>query len=191
MYTVEMFKSNKVQTAKEKQVWSLPLNSVVIPAMIAGNVKGVTAISRESLGAPMRLSVDKTTKEPRFNKKGELVIKIDKEITDAVKAMRENFIAQLKADTETIAAENPDAFKSEVLACAEAGKPIIENETIRGQLAIEKRNKALIAEAIAHAETETTSDATPAASMPVLETEVAPVVVKAKSGKSNRALQPA
>jgi cell envelope opacity-associated protein A len=161
-----MFKSNKVQTAKEKQVWSIPLNSVIIPALMAGNVTGAIAINREVLGAPLRLAVDKTTKEPKFNKKGDLVIKVHADINAAVKAMRENFIAQLKADTETIAAENPDAFKAEVVACAEAGKPIIANETKIGVLAIDKRNKAIIAEAIAHADAETADDATPAASMP-------------------------
>ena len=148
----EMFNGGDTKKQAEKKVWSIPVG-IVVNAMTASNAIGTTAISREALGAPLRLAIDAKTNEVKFTDKGEPRIVVAKEINDAVKAMRENFIARLVTETNSVITnpETADLYKAEAAACVKAGKPIIASDAILKKNAIAKRDAELVKAAIEHA----------------------------------------
>jgi hypothetical protein len=110
-----------------RRVWSIDLEAVWLPTFTAMNVMGETRIPHEALGAPLRLAYngDGTVK---FSKTGRPVVKVVKEIADSVKLIRENLVAGLVAHAHSVATENADGYKAEVMANQEAGRPIIERD---------------------------------------------------------------
>jgi hypothetical protein len=161
-WVVEMMTKGDVAKKQEsRKVWSIDLNTVLVPLMTATNAIGATSISREALGAPLRLSMDKKDGSVKFNSKGMPIFKVDPEITKVVTSMRENFIAGLVSQTQAIVTnpETADLYKAEAEAIAEIGAPIMANDIAIGKLATEKRRKAIVAEAIAHAQAESDAQA--------------------------------
>jgi hypothetical protein len=147
-YITMLVKSNGQKTS-ERKVWSIGLESTLIPFFTATNATGRTKIDRDAIGSPLRLAYDQDN-SVKFSKNGKPIIKVAKPIADEVKNMRVNFIANLQAFTQSVKAENAEAYNSEAIACMEAGKPIFD----RDQANLNLINKAIEAEAKAKAEAE-------------------------------------
>jgi len=115
----------QVKTAGRK-VWSIDLETVWLPFFTATNTAGATAIPHEALGAPLRLAYncDQTVK---FNEKtGKPVIRVARELSESVKLVRENFIANLQNYTGEVRRSDSEGYATEVSLNREAGKPITE-----------------------------------------------------------------
>jgi len=129
-----------------RKVWSVDLETVWLPFFTASNVMGKTVIPPEAMGAPLRLAYGKDGL-PKFNTNtGKPVIKVAKELSEGVKMVRENFIANLQHFSATVRKAEPDKYKAEVGASIEAGKPIREADRV----AINKAMADAMAEAMAH-----------------------------------------
>lgn len=140
------------QAVADRKSWSIPLNSVLIPFFTASNVVGNTSVSREALGHPIRLATD-TDGNVRFSKKGMPVYKIAKDITDSVKVIRENFIANMVDFANDVAngKETTELYVSEAKASVEAGNTLKAHETVTLAKAIQARNQSVVDQAIEHA----------------------------------------
>ena len=110
-----------------RKVWSIDLETVWLPFFNATNAMKVTSIDAEALGAPLRLAYnqDNTVK---FSKSGKPVIRVAKPLSNAVKNVRDNFIAGLQSYAHEVAENNAEAFNQTVRDNIEAGKPIIEHD---------------------------------------------------------------
>lgn len=106
-----------------RKVWSLDLTQVWLPFFTATNATGDTNIPASAIGAPLRLSYDKTG-QPRFSQAGRPVIRVAKELADSVKMVRDNFTANLIAYAGKVADEKPDAIASVIQSAKIAGEPI-------------------------------------------------------------------
>jgi len=113
-----------------RKVWSIDLESVWLPFFTATNVTGETAIANEALGAPLRLQYDQSG-AVKFSKSGRPVIKVAKEIADQVRLVRENFTATLTHYANSVAIENPQAYKDQIESARRAGEPIINHDKQR------------------------------------------------------------
>jgi hypothetical protein len=128
-----------------RKVWSVDLETVWLPFFTASNVVGATVLPLEALGAPLRLAYGKDGL-PKFNPtSGKPVIRVAKELGEGVKMVRENFVANLQHFSATVRKANPEGYKAEVLASAEAGKPITQAD----KMAIDKAISEAMAEALA------------------------------------------
>ena len=110
-----------------RRVWSIDLESVWLPFFTTTNTMGDTALSAESLGAPLRLAYDKDG-TPKFSQSGRPVVRVVKEVAESVRLIRENFVASLATYTHGVVAESPDGYKAQVLAAQEAGRPIVDHD---------------------------------------------------------------
>lgn len=117
-------KSNK-KAAAEKKLWSIPLYTTLLPFMKTTNAAGVTKIDHAAIGAPLRVARDKDTGEAKFSKTGRIIIRVAPEVNDAVKVMRDLYIATLNQTTADFQKENPEAYAAEDAACVKAGNPVI------------------------------------------------------------------
>ncbi len=128
-----------------RKVWSVDLETVWLPFFTASNVMGKTVIPPEALGAPLRLAYGKDG-VAKFNPNtGKPVIRVAKELGEGVKMVRENFIANLQHFSATVRKSEPEAYKAEVSASIEAGKPIREADRV----AINNAMAEAMAEALA------------------------------------------
>ena len=119
-----------VQKAQaDKKVWSIGLNSVWIPFFTASNINGETEIAPDALGYPMRLQYDKNTGAVRFSKQGKPVVRVAKELSDAVSMARLNFEANCLEYAKATAKDNPEAYKTHVALCQKMGTPLKEHDT--------------------------------------------------------------
>ena len=136
------------QKTDSRKMWSIDLNAVWLPFFTATNVQGQTAVSKEALGAPLRLAKDKDG-TVKFSQSGRPVLRVAKELSEQIKVVRENFTASLVNYAGTVAKQNPDGYKSEVEACQKAGQPITAQANIDIEMAIAKANEQMkMAEAI-------------------------------------------
>ncbi|MDD5094113.1 MAG: hypothetical protein PHV74_07025 [Dehalococcoidia bacterium] len=129
------------KTASRK-VWSIDLEGVWLPFFTAANVQGQTAISRDVLGAPLRLAKAKDG-TVKFSATGRPIIRVVSELSDQIRIVRENFTASLVTYASTVAKDNPDAYKSEVEACQHAGQPIIAQANLDIEMAIARANEQI------------------------------------------------
>ncbi len=118
------------QAKTSRRIWSIDLETVWLPFFTATNAQGDTAMPSEALGAPLRLATAKDG-SIRFTDSGTPVIRVVKDIGDAVRSIREQFTAGLMAFTHGVATENAEAYKSEAIKAVEAGKPIIARDTAK------------------------------------------------------------
>ena len=114
---------------KGRKVWSIDLETVWLPFFTATNLMGDTAIGHDALGAPLRLAYD-ADGSVKFSKTGRPVIKVVKDIADSVRLVRENLMAGLMAFTHEVVTADPEGYKGEIEANIEAGKPILEKDSI-------------------------------------------------------------
>jgi hypothetical protein len=147
-YITEMVKSSGKKTT-ERKVWSIGLESTLVPFFVATNATGRTSINRDAIGSPLRLAYNEDG-SVKFSKTGKPIIRVAKPISDQVKVMRDNFIAGLQSFVHTVKTENAELYNAEAIACRVAGKPIADKD----QANIDKIMLAIEAEAKAKAESE-------------------------------------
>jgi len=120
----------------DKKVWSIGLNTVWIPFFTASNINGETEITPDALGYPLRLQYDKNTGSVKFSK-GKPIIRVARELADAVSMARLNFEANCLQYATDTAKDNPDAFKKHQALCAKMGTPLRQHDN-------EELTKALV-----------------------------------------------
>jgi len=141
-----------------RKVWSIDLETVWLPFFTATNVVKATAIPAEALGAPLRLAYERDG-QVRFSPTGRPVIRVAKEISDQVKVVRENFIANLQSFTGQVVKKEKDAYKAELEAAYKAGAPIVAKD----QAELDAALTAIEAEKVAMTPELSTNGATPPA----------------------------
>lgn len=152
------------QQPKGRKVWNIDLEAVWLPFFTATNVQGDTHISKESLGAPLRLQREKDG-TPRFSQNGRPVIRVNAELNQQIRFVRENVVFNMLNFAAGVQKSNPEEYKTEVEACQNAGKPIIEKDALDVEAAvIEMQKQAKIAEEMEKA----AADAMDKAADPVL-----------------------
>ena len=114
--------------ASGKKSWSVDVESVWVPFFTATNAQGDTNVSPETLGAPIRLAVDKAG-VVRFSANGRPSMRIVPELTQQIRVVRENFIASLMNYTGTVIEENGDAYKAQVERNQAAATPLLEQDS--------------------------------------------------------------
>ena len=114
--------------ASGKKSWSVDVESVWVPFFTATNAQGDTNVSPETLGAPIRLAVDKAG-VVRFTANGRPSMRIAPELTQQIRVVRENFVASLVNYTGTVIEENGDAYKAQVERNQAAATPLLEQDS--------------------------------------------------------------
>ena len=114
--------------ASGKKSWSVDVEQVWVPFFTATNAQGDTDISPETLGAPIRLAIDKAG-VVRFTANGRPSMRIAPELTQQIRVVRENFIASLINYTGTVIEENGDAYKAQVERNQAAATPLLEQDS--------------------------------------------------------------
>lgn len=132
-----------------RKVWSVDLEQVWLPFFTATNAMGDTAIPSEAIGAPLRLGYDKAG-QVRFSQAGRPIIKVAKELSEAVRTVRENLTANLLSYAGSVIAEHPEEYKAQIALAQEAGEPIANHDKTMLSQALKDRAE-LEAEAIAEA----------------------------------------
>ncbi len=133
------------QQPKGKKVWNVDLEAVWLPFFTATNIQGDTNIPREALGAPLRLQREKDG-TPKFSTSGRPVIRVNAELNQQIKFVRENMVFNMLNFAAQVQKSNPEEFKAEVEACQKAGQPIIEKDNTDIEVAIiEAEKKARLA----------------------------------------------
>ncbi len=127
---VEMVGKVGTKKQSERKLWSIGLESTLLPFFSMTNASGITKIDRDAIGAPLRLAYNQDG-TAKVSKAGRLIIQVAKPIRDQVTAMRESYIATLNKAVRDYVAESPEnkaAFEAEVKANIEAGKPIVTRD---------------------------------------------------------------
>ncbi|MDD5094389.1 MAG: hypothetical protein PHV74_08435 [Dehalococcoidia bacterium] len=139
------------QKSTGRKVWSIDLETVWLPFFTATNVQGNTNISKESLGAPLRLQRDKDGM-PRFSPSGRPVIRVNAELNGQIRFARENMVFQMLNFAANVQKQRAEDYKAEIESCIKAGDPIIEKDRLDIEIAvIEAAKKAKLAEAMEQA----------------------------------------
>ena len=97
----------------------------------------------------MRLAYDKAG-AVRFSQNGKPVIRVAKEVSDSVKMVRDNFVANLMQYSGEVMTNHADEYSNQLAQAERLGKPIAQHDTA-------ELTKAL--EAIAEAEAEANKEA--------------------------------
>lgn len=121
-------KANEPKKKAQKQVWAIPLTDWT-SFFTATNVNGKTHVSREALGAPLRLAYN-SDDSVKLSKKGIPIVRIAKDISDNVRFVRELVHDGITAYAVDTIENNPDAYEAEKQACAKAGKPIADRDSV-------------------------------------------------------------
>lgn len=124
---IEMVKQSEKKQS-ERKVWSIPLESVLIPFMVATNAHGITKIDREAIGSPVRLARNTDDGTPKISKGGKLITQVAKPIRDHVSAMRQNYIASIVSATNELANDKPTEYEAELKASIKAGATILKRD---------------------------------------------------------------
>ncbi len=139
-----------------RRVWSIDLESVWLPFLMATNLMGDTAVPADALGSPIRLAYDRDG-QVKFSKTGRPVSRVAKPISENVTLIRQNFVATLQQYTEQVAEGNKEGYAKVVTSARIAGEPIIASDK-------EKLSKAValqLEEAMRAEATEAPPEATP------------------------------
>ena len=104
--------------------------------------------------------------------------RVAKELSDAVKLVRENFAATLTSFASGIARDNPDAWKAQIAAAQTAGAPIIAKDKAAVEAVIRAQVEAAMSAAADKAEAEAPPD-----TMTTPEAEAPPVGEVPTEGK--------
>jgi hypothetical protein len=133
------------QKPAARKVWSVGLEEVWLPFFTATNVLGTTRISKEALGAPLRLQREKDG-TPRFSQNGKPAIRVNAELNTQIRFVRENMVMSWMNFAGNVQEAHPEEYKAEVEACQKAGRPIIEKDATDIEAAIvEAEKKARLA----------------------------------------------
>lgn len=123
---IEVLLAPRGTEARDRKVWGIGLETVLVPFLTATNAENKTAIPYEALGAPLRLQYNDDGTPKYSEKSGKPVIRVAKPISEQVRLMRENYVGYLQAHTAMVAKNNADRFNQERRLSLEAGKPILE-----------------------------------------------------------------
>ena len=115
---------NKV---KDRSVWGLPLQQLWIPFFMATNTVGESHINAGSLGCPLRLAVGKDG-VPKLKDDGTPRYTVDKEISNAVKTVKDNFAFGLMAFIASTQKAMPNEYKAQVEATQTEGAKVQEQD---------------------------------------------------------------
>jgi hypothetical protein len=129
-----------------RRIWSIELEGVWLPFLTATNTMGDTAIPSDALGAPLRLAFD-ADGLVKFSKAGRPVTKVAKELSEAVRMVRDNFTAGLLSYANGVSTDNPEGYKAQLDMAREAGQPIIASDREKLDKAISQAVERQLAEA--------------------------------------------
>ena len=107
----------------DKRAWSIPVSTTWVPFFTATNVKGLTSMEPDVLGAPLRLAKDKDG-TIQFDKAGRPRTKVHPVLAEHVKVARENYEADLLAFAGNVAREMPGKYKAQVELAQRAAEPV-------------------------------------------------------------------
>ena len=107
----------------DKRAWSIPVATTWVPFFTATNVKELTSIEPDVLGAPLRLAKDKDG-TIKFSKAGRPMTRVHPVIAEHVNVARENYEADLLAFVGSVAREMPKAYKEQVELAQRAAVPV-------------------------------------------------------------------
>lgn len=114
--------------AADRRSWGIPVFGVWVPFFTATNTKGESHISAEALGYPVRLAKDKDG-TPKFSEtNGRPIVRVVKELSDAVRIVRENFVAELQAYPVAVKAELPDLYAAQVAVAHTKGQALADKD---------------------------------------------------------------
>jgi hypothetical protein len=134
-----------------RKVWSIDLETVWLPFFIATNTMGDSSIPSASLGCPMRLAYDKAG-AVRFSSTGRPIIRVDKELSNSVKMVRDNLAANLVSYAGEVMEQHSEDYKTQVELSVKAGQPIAQHDKAELTKAMQAKAEAEKAEKV---ETET------------------------------------
>jgi len=133
--------------ASERRKWGVGLLTTWLPFFTATNLQGVTFIPAEAMGCPTRLAYGKDG-SVKFGANGKPVLREAPELSQAIRLVKENFVAGLQTYAHEVADQNKDAWKGLVSHYAEVGEPISEKQNADLADAIERRKAEAVATAI-------------------------------------------
>jgi hypothetical protein len=107
----------------DKRAWSIPVTTTWVPFFTATNVKGLTTIEPDVLGAPLRLAKNEDG-SIKFTKAGRPMTKVHPILAEQVKVARENYEADLLAFAGNVAREMPGKYKAQVELAQRAAEPV-------------------------------------------------------------------
>ena len=110
-----------------KKSWSIDVESVWVPFFTATNAMGDTNISHETLGAPIRLGLQKDG-TVRFTQTGRPSMRVAPELSTQIRVVRENFVASLQSYTGTVIEEHTDAYRAQVERNQHSGTPLLAQD---------------------------------------------------------------
>ena len=108
----------------DKRAWSIPVATTWVPFFTATNVKELTTIEPDVLGAPLRLAKDKDG-TIKFSKAGRPMTRVHPVLAEHVKVARENYEADLLAYAGNVAREMPGKYKAQVELAQRAAEPVM------------------------------------------------------------------
>jgi len=161
METPNYIKSLLTPNTKKPQgrkVWSIDLETVWLPFFTATNTLGDTAIPSAALGCPMRLAYDKAG-AVRFSQNGKPVIRVAKEVSDSVKMVRDNFVANLLQYTGEVMTSHSEEYTNQLSKAEKMGKPIAQHDNAELSKAIEAIKEAEATTEATTTEAEATQEA--------------------------------
>lgn len=156
-YTIMEINGTSHKKPVDKKVWSIGLETVLIPYLTASNAIGATCLNGDVLGCPVRIARNEDG-TPKLNKSGKLVTSVHKQIRTQVANMRDAYIAQLRNATRFVQSTETEAYNNQVKIANRMGAEAMQSE--RSLIAKYEAIKAEAeAEATAEAETKATAEA--------------------------------
>ena len=150
-YIKSLVTPNTTKKPAGRKVWSIDLETVWLPFFTATNTMGDTAIPSEAIGCPMRLAYDKAG-AVRFSQTGKPVVRVAKEVSDSVKMVRDNFVANLMSYTGEVMTQHSEDYTNQLSLAEKMGKPIAQHDNAELTKALEAIAEAEKLEAIAETE---------------------------------------
>ena len=123
MADVKLMLKPTLKKGSDKRAWSIPVATTWVPFFTATNVKGLTTIEPDVLGAPLRLAREKDG-SIKFSKEGRPMTRVHTVLAEHVKVARDNYEADLLAFAGNVAREMPGKYKAQVELAQRAAEPV-------------------------------------------------------------------
>jgi hypothetical protein len=140
-YIKSLVTPNTAKKPQGRKVWSIDLETVWLPFFTATNTMGDTIIPSEAIGCPMRLAYDKAG-AVRFSQNGKPVVRVAKEVSDSVKMVRDNFVANLLQYTGEVMTSHSEEYTNQLALAEKMGKPIAQHDQAELSKALEAIKEA-------------------------------------------------
>ncbi len=122
-YIARLHQASGNGKARDRRAWGIEVGSVWIPYFTAANAAGVSEVSSETLGVPLRLRLRDGAVQ--FGKDGRPSLSVAKELSGQIAQVKANFEAELLHFVNMVQQEDPTAYKAQVEAAQQAGEPIL------------------------------------------------------------------